>query len=89
MYRKNIELAFTQVADYTTCTKKRVCSGSAQYIRIDNEKNPVFSIPELKEYQELISEQIQKKPDIIIVSDYLKGAINKEIYDQIVRSFQI
>ena len=67
LYRKNIELAFLRLPTTQHAQRKESVQAVHNTLELIMKKT-VFSIPELKEYQELISEQIQKKPDIIIVS---------------------
>ena len=83
---KKINLCSTIVSSYQTVNKRRICSGTTQYLRIDNEVEPCFSVSELENYKSELTRQIDSLPDIIIVSDYLKGAIDAGIYSLIISS---
>ncbi|MBS3078644.1 bifunctional heptose 7-phosphate kinase/heptose 1-phosphate adenyltransferase [Candidatus Pacearchaeota archaeon] len=75
---KNINCSLDE--NHSTITKSRICCKNQQIIRMDQEDiNEKFFSKETK--KKILSEA--EKSDIIIVSDYLKGTITKDLVDLI------
>ena len=68
-----------------TTRKLRVCGESQQVVRVDREITAPCS---RRVEQELISAARRlPRPDVVIVSDYAKGAVSRAVLDEILRMF--
>jgi len=67
---------------FTTTTKTRIIAGHQQIVRIDDEvKNIAISVNETKKIISLIN----KKPSVIILSDYAKGFLAPQLTQKIIK----
>lgn len=74
---------FKEYKELVTIVKTRVVSRNQQFIRIDDEKKE----PLLEEYKEFVKKNINKvfkNIDVLIISDYNKGAVNKEFANYLI-----
>lgn len=74
LIEKGVECHFIYQDDFPTITKQRVLSRHQQLIRLDYEKeaNSIDTEPLIEKYLELI-----ESVDVIILSDYAKGSLDK------------
>jgi len=70
---------YLAIDDIPTIQKERVISNNYQMIRIDREKIKLCKDIVLDKILIALKKEIEKEPDIIIVSDYAKGIITEEI----------
>lgn len=74
---------FKEYKELVTIVKTRVVSRNQQFIRIDDEKKE----PLLDEYKNFVKKNIDKvfkDIDVLIISDYNKGAVNKEFSNYLI-----
>lgn len=68
---------------HPTITKTRIVAGSQQIVRIDEEDLSPFRANIYKEIEEVIAAIIDNY-NVVIISDYAKGVINKEIASYVI-----
>src|SRR3989344_566331 len=78
---KNISLKKVSLKDFHTISKTRIISKKQQMLRIDFEKdNYIQDEKTSKKLLEILKKEMNKI-DLVIISDYKKGTLNKEIID--------
>ena len=76
--------AVMQFKQRPTIAKTRIVSGHQQMMRLDQESSVVFSAEENTSLLSAIQLELAKKPAIIILSDYAKGALSPAICQAII-----
>tara|TARA_Y200000002_G_C22620231_1_gene637840 strand:- start:112 stop:1011 length:900 start_codon:yes stop_codon:yes gene_type:complete len=69
-------------------TKKRIFNNSKMVLRIDDDCNISFNKSEISKIKNFITKNIFKFK-ILIISDYNKGLINKKLYSEVTRIFNL
>ena len=78
-----------QSPDRPTTKKTRVIGNNYQMLRVDEEKDEDISISDRKRLVERISNIIDKSDiDVIVMEDYDKGVISKQLIEQVVKIAQ-
>ena len=72
-----------QMADRPTTTKTRFRAGAQQIMRLDDECTTALTETQIQEFLTLISQHIEMS-DVIILSDYAKGALPPLLIKQII-----
>ena len=75
---KNIHFDFIEDESLTTIIKTRMMAGTQQLLRLDNEKKTPITSKDVKKIVKKV-----RNVDIIIISDYAKGMITKELMDEL------
>ncbi|MBC7788013.1 MAG: D-glycero-beta-D-manno-heptose-7-phosphate kinase [Methylophilaceae bacterium] len=74
-----IETAGVFESEYRpTVAKTRIMSSHQQIVRLDQESSAPLNASEKKQLQAHVSQQLQAKPAIVILSDYAKGVLSDE-----------
>lgn len=69
-----------------TVAKTRILSGHQQMVRLDQESNSAFSPAENAALQAAIKTQLALKPVMVILSDYAKGVLSKDICQTVIKA---
>lgn len=69
-----------------TVAKTRILSGHQQMMRLDQESNSAFSATENALLQDAIKAQLALKPVMVILSDYAKGLLSKDICQAVIKA---
>jgi len=69
-----------------TVAKTRILSGHQQMMRLDQESNSAFSAAENALLQDAIKAQLALKPVMVILSDYAKGLLSKDICQTVIKT---
>lgn len=69
-----------------TVAKTRIMSSHQQIVRLDQESSAQLNTIEKKQLQAHISQQLQAKPAIVILSDYAKGVLSDETCKSIIKA---
>jgi len=78
-----------QSPDRPTTKKTRVIGNNYQMLRVDEEKDEDISISDRKRLVERISNILDKSDiDVIVMEDYDKGVISKQLIEQVVKIAQ-
>ena len=78
-----------QSPDRPTTKKTRVIGNNYQMLRVDEEKDEDISISDRKRLVERISNILDKSDiDVIVIEDYDKGVISKQLIEQVVKIAQ-
>lgn len=78
-----------QSPDRPTTRKTRVIGNNYQMLRVDEERDEDISIGDRKRLLERISNILQKNSvDVIVMEDYDKGVISKQLIEQVVKIAQ-
>lgn len=67
-----------------TIAKTRILGGHQQMLRLDQEDNGAFNATENTQLTEAIERQLSLNPAIVVLSDYAKGLLSKEICEKII-----
>jgi D-beta-D-heptose 7-phosphate kinase/D-beta-D-heptose 1-phosphate adenosyltransferase len=68
-----------------TITKTRIMSSQQQIVRLDQESKADFSDSEIQQLQQHIQQSLAQKPNIVILSDYAKGLLGKDICQTVIQ----
>ena len=67
-----------------TITKTRVVGGHQQMLRLDRESSASFTQDELQPLLNTVQQAMNKKPAIVVLSDYAKGVLHPAICEQVI-----
>jgi D-beta-D-heptose 7-phosphate kinase/D-beta-D-heptose 1-phosphate adenosyltransferase len=68
-----------------TVSKTRVMSGNQQIVRIDDESAQAFNAAETANLMQQITQALNEKPAIVILSDYAKGLLSEQVCQDIIQ----
>lgn len=67
-----------------TVAKTRILSGHQQMVRVDQESNAALNPEELALVLDALNAELASKPAIVILSDYAKGLLSKEVCQHVI-----
>lgn len=74
-----------QTKQRPTIAKTRILGGHQQMMRLDQEVTSALSVEETKHISQHIMQALDKKPSVVILSDYAKGLLTTEICQQVIQ----
>lgn len=84
--RMNIDTAAVlQSASHPTTTKTRIVGGHQQMMRLDQENRGSLDQAESRQLAQLIMQQLQSRPAVIVLSDYAKGVMEAALTQQVIK----
>jgi len=82
---KKIEIKLVKkVKKYRTTTKTRILGGNQQMLRIDNEEDIIMAKRERENFRNDIFRLMDHKIDCLVLSDYAKGTLKKDLCQKII-----
>lgn len=76
--------AVLQSPQRPTTTKTRILGGHQQMMRLDQESRVPLGNDETQQLLQLVLQQIEQKPAVVILSDYAKGVLSKALCEQVI-----
>ncbi|HWU97633.1 MAG TPA: D-glycero-beta-D-manno-heptose-7-phosphate kinase [Oxalicibacterium sp.] len=73
-----------QSAHRPTTTKTRILGGHQQMMRLDQESRAPISAEETQQLFDLVLQQIEQQPAVVILSDYAKGVLSTTLCEKVI-----
>jgi D-beta-D-heptose 7-phosphate kinase/D-beta-D-heptose 1-phosphate adenosyltransferase len=74
-----------QSAQRPTTTKTRILGGHQQMMRLDQESRAPISDAETQQLLDLVLNQVEQQPAVVILSDYAKGVLSTTLCEKVIQ----